>query len=399
MLPNDALADAGSAPEVEPQYSDEPPMVCTPQPDVPKPEAISLERCLDLVFALARCVPNIGEGVRFDSDAAVVLWSLLGRHHELADGTAAVRVSNAALAGPYNLSLKVVRARLRLLAAFGLLQAVHPEADGRVQCQAGNFYFNPLMVQLVLKRGGRKLSKAALEPFLAMGLARDQAMRYPQGWRGHDVEYGEREPAPATEAVNGRPLAPWAKTLGSELDALEEAAAAVNAVSASKSLRAQERIRRAALSEGFIRGCATIWQQAHERRGYGGTGRPAWEGPKDGLSPENKKQFRELQMLFERFGGKQVAMAWAVFCNYQPFFDDKGKLKFDPNLPHVQWVSSDKKPSHFAKHFDAVQMDPETRKRLEDASACGRIEAIVGSTYQTPPAPPLQVAAAKGGRP
>lgn len=400
-MPPDELPFADAPPPSEeeniktPQLDDEPPVPHSVQAPVPSPSGISMGRVFDLVFALGRSHPSVGEASRFDPGMAFVLWFLLGRAHELTAENEAIRVTQAAIAREANLSIKQVRARLGLLAAFGLIAVVSDQDAGSGFCAVGNVFFNPLMVQLVLKKGGRKLGRQAIDPFLAMGLARDLRLKRPQGWMGFDVEYGEREPAPGTPAAAGHQMAPWAQALGDELGALEEAAASVSAISVSKSMRAQERMRRAALAEDFVRGCAKVWQAAHERRGFG-AGPPAWVGPFDGLSPSNKQQFNELKKLFERGGGAQVAMAWACFVNYQPFTDSNGKLKFDPTLPHVQWVSSDKKPSHFAKHFDAVLMDPEVRRISGDQGTRDRIAAEIGRAFDAPPAPPIQVAAKKG---
>lgn len=380
-------------------YEDElPPDHSLQASEVPKPGDVCMERCFALVYALGKAVPNPAEGASFDPILGAVLWQLMGAEHERSDDDRAVRVPVAALGNALNLTAKQVRSRLERLAEFGLIACVNSLDDKRKFYAIGHFYFNPLMVQLVLKHGGRKVSKSSIEPFITMGLARHPALRRPQGWKGYDVEYGQEEPAPGTPAALGAPRAPWAEAMNDGMEALEEAAAIATAVVASKSLRAQERLRRGRLAESFVRGCATVWQQAHERRGHG-TGRPAWEGPYETLSPENKKQFRELRALFERFGGSKTAMAWACFCNGIPALDEKGRTKFLPDSPHVQWVSSDKKPSHFAKHWDALGMDPNTKRLSADEAARGRIAAILGGVFDAPPAPPIAVAAQKGSKP
>lgn len=391
--PSEHGTQSDGTPEEDP-HADEPPLPYAHVGDVPKPALVSAERCFELVYALGRAHPNPAEGKRFGPETGAVLWALLGRDHQLVDDGRGIRIAQAGAANACNLSVLRTRSALKRLAAFGIVQCVYASETGSGFCAIGDFYFNPLAVQLLLRRGGRKISRAAIDPFLTMGLSRDPEIRSPQGWMGFDVEYGEVEPAPGTPLGATKRLAPWARTLGDELGALEESAAAVTAVGAHKKARAVERLRRNALAESFVSGCASVWQAAHERRGFG-TGRPAWEGPFESLSPENKKQFRELKALFERSGGSVVAMAWACFVNYQPFLDERGKLKFDPAMPHVQWVSSDKKPSHFAKHFDAVLLDPEVRRIAADEAVRGRVAEAIGPTFATPPAPLLSVAVAE----
>lgn len=105
----------------------------------------------------------------------------------------------------------------------------------------------------------------------------------------------------------------------------------------------------------FIAGAAHVWQFLQSYRGFGQQ-MPNWFG--DNLSPTAARERRELTKLFQQYGGRVTAMAWWVFVGGQPDIDDKtGRPKFDIHNPHVQFATVDKKPSQFAKHFNAVLSD------------------------------------------
>lgn len=105
----------------------------------------------------------------------------------------------------------------------------------------------------------------------------------------------------------------------------------------------------------FVFGAAKLWQFLQSYRGYG-TQMPNWCG--DNLAPTAARERRELTKLFQQYGGRITTLAWWTFVAGVPEIDEKtGKRKFLPESPHVQYVSDDKKPSHFAKHFNAILSD------------------------------------------
>jgi len=105
----------------------------------------------------------------------------------------------------------------------------------------------------------------------------------------------------------------------------------------------------------FVAGAAKCWQHIQAYRGYGSQ-MPNWFG--DNLAPSAMQERRELTKLFQQYGGRVTALAWRVFVGGIPDMDEKtGRTKFDIHNPHIQFASVDKKPSQFAKHFNAILSD------------------------------------------
>lgn len=176
----------------------------------------------------------------------------------------------------------------------------------------------------------------------------------------------KREPSPPSTGLMAR---------------IADAAAGKKTVSAAKR---EEREKRLKARDAWVVGAAVVWRELRARRGYG-TEAPGWVGQKSALPPAQKKERNELERIFERYGGRKSAFAWALFCGGKPKRDDKGKLVFDPDLAHRQWTTSDKKPSHFAKHIDLILADLAS-SRWEDDSALGdRLMNVFGETFAAAP--------------
>lgn len=130
-------------------------------------------------------------------------------------------------------------------------------------------------------------------------------------------------------------------------------------------------------SDRFVKGAARVWQVFQSNHGYG-IAMPNWYG--ETLSPTAAKERREIVNLYQQYGGKIVATAWWIFCGGQVKTDDHGKRVYDPNLPHIQFASVDRKPSQFAKHFNAIMMD-ENFKTISTTGWAGEMEKTFKRVY------------------
>jgi hypothetical protein len=126
-------------------------------------------------------------------------------------------------------------------------------------------------------------------------------------------------------------------------------------VGAEKSRKQRDTAQWREHDDHFVAGAAHVWQFLQSYRGFGQQ-MPNWFG--DNLAPSAARERRELTKLFQQYGGRVTAMAWWVFVGGQPAIDEKtGRPKFDIANPHVQFATVDKKPSQFAKHFNAFLSD------------------------------------------
>lgn len=114
-------------------------------------------------------------------------------------------------------------------------------------------------------------------------------------------------------------------------------------------------------SDLWVTGSAELWVQAQSLLGMGAS-RPNWEGPIGLLSPTAKRERSELVKTYQSFGGRITGLAWYIFCCGIPQRDKYGKLLYSPDEPHRQFITVDRKPSQFTKHFNAIMKDPEFLK-------------------------------------
>lgn len=144
-----------------------------------------------------------------------------------------------------------------------------------------------------------------------------------------------------------------------------------------KAEKTKNRIYWAEKSERFVKGAARVWQVFQGYRGYG-TALPNWFG--ENLSPMAVKERRELEKTFQQYGGRITATAWYVFTGGIVEKDEKGNRVYNPELPHIQFASIDRKPSQFAKHFNAILAD-EGFKKLSTVGYHGEIETMFKRVY------------------
>lgn len=138
-------------------------------------------------------------------------------------------------------------------------------------------------------------------------------------------------------------------------------------------------------SHAFVKGAASVWQVLRGRRGLG-FDPPPWANDINKLSAPNKRAYRDLSKIFEQYGGRKTAFAWALFCGGDAKKDQNGKLEFLPEIAHRQWTTPDKRPEHFAKHLTLVLQElaqlgwMETRPDLEE-----KLRGFFEESFDSPP--------------
>jgi hypothetical protein len=158
-----------------------------------------------------------------------------------------------------------------------------------------------------------------------------------------DCLYGTKEPDAKEDALN---VESWQTKLVDMIANEDE----------EKAAKQREAFLWMGLSNDFIDGSAKLWTKAQGALGYG-YNKPVWAGDVATLGSTPKRERAELIKIFQTWGGFETAIAWFIFCCGVPQKDGKGRLEFDLTSPHRQFVSIDKKPSQFAKHFNAILSD------------------------------------------
>lgn len=300
------------------------------------------------------------ELMRIDSNGMLMLEHLACR----ANLSAPLSVRD--IADALAMSRWVIRSRLETLAAYGFITADTTLRAGTI------VRLNPMIAEMLAKETKAVQRTAWLRRLMALGLERGKSHRRLQGFRSH-VEFGQPEPilAPGTQLssdVSGE-LFDLAK-LESETVAVRQAA---------KDIKRDDRDR----DQAFVQGAANAWkvgQVAHGRMNAQAMEPPAWSFPAGTkLSPANARERAELVKLYRQYGIRLTGLAWIYFNSRHTLVDQKtNRPQFRPEIPHIQWVSVDKKPSHFAKHFNAILLDPVFRDWRNKAELQSRVDHYFG---------------------
>jgi len=109
-------------------------------------------------------------------------------------------------------------------------------------------------------------------------------------------------------------------------------------------------------NETFVACAANLWRDARSRLGFGPDVAP-WNEETSKLGSAQRDQRKNLTSIFESLGGTVAALSWYVYVLGTPQLDEKGKLAFDPKIPHRQYKGSDMKPKKFANEISAIIAD------------------------------------------
>ncbi len=288
----------------------------------------------------------------FDGVASDMLALILNRCTEAGkDKTPApsVKISSYTFAKICHSSRRRVRYRLEKLASYGLLKIQSDwRNDGSNKRNTQTITPHPWLFYLVAVGAKPAHKMQAIKQFVGLGISRLESEEPVQGFR-YDVPVGEVEPAEAevTQAV-GQGVDSQTEEKLNEMIAVE-----------NKGKAQKQRDAAAWRNKGddFINGCSSIWTWAQGQMGNGRAA-PSWGGDRKMLAPSCSRERQELVKLFQAYGGRTTALAWYVFAGGTPEIDDKTmRPKFTITAPHRQYASMDKRPSQFAKYFNAILAD------------------------------------------
>ena len=273
----------------------------------------------------------------FDTISSAILLELMKRSLE----KGFVEISSLRISREIRSSRKKVRTRLFHLARYGIIRVEHRyKTDGSGLNEMNVIEINPVLLGIFRTNSGAKSMDQFINHYFMLGFTRleDDENDVQGFWR--DCKYGHKEPE------GGSPSS-WQSRLIGIMNYREE----VKAVKASDNFKWHQ------LANDFTLGCGKIWTECQGRSGLG-YNKAAWDGDINLLGPARKKERAELGKLFQSYGGRKAAIAWYVFCGGVESIDENGKRIYDPKSPHRQFVTIDKKPSQFAKHFNAILSDP-----------------------------------------
>lgn len=275
--------------------------------------------------------------------------------------------------------------RLQLLARYAVLKVETGIFETNGQRRASNrVLLNPLLLE-ALKDGAERMS--LVKALVAVGLWRGDGGSDLQGFHSH-VPFGNNEPVL-------KPGLKLSSDVGSELFNLAGEKAKEVPAEMAKRAKAAEREATRARHNDWVTRAGTLWtaaQVAAGRMKATDKAAPAWVLAQTGTL---KKERDELAKLLEAYGGMRTGMAWMYFCTQHAMLGPDDKPIFRLDIPHVQYVSVDKKPTQFAKHFSAILGDKFFQKDEQDPVRQDRVRHYFGelATYMPAAKEPTPVAA------
>lgn len=315
------------------------------------------------------------ESMLFDCQGlAVFAWLV---DHYPTDGRP-LAASTRNLAEEVMVPRTTVTRRLQLLSRYAMVKCEvgYTQVNGQRRI-CNHITVNPnLMVALT---DGNDERKQLVKGLVAVGLWRGDGDGHLQGFNSH-VAFGTHEPLllPGTQLSND---------VGSDLFDLAVQQAAEVPAQIAKRAKEQERQERVARHNEYVTGAGKLWTQAQVACGRMKATdpvAPAWVTNNTGT---HKKERQEITTLLETYGGMRTGMAWMYFCTARPILEAEGKKpKFRLDIPHIQYVSDDKKPMQFAKHFNSILGDHKFQSWENDPAKQARVVHYFGEalSHYTP---------------
>ena len=247
-----------------------------------------------------------------------------------------------------------IRKRLEVLAQFSLIKVTSKwRNDGSNKRRPTEIILSDLLIRCLEVGCDKGLKMKAIEHFCRTGLKRMDYDEPVQGFKD-DVAFGAQELSPGDPIQGDGEVH---ETVITDEDINELVAKSDD----EKRLKFEERELWRKRDAAFVQAAANVWVSCMQMAGYGAA-RPNWEGETPTLSPGARKERLELVKIFQQYGCKISGLAWFLYVKGEAALDPKtGRPIFDISSPHRQFVSIDKKPSSFAKHFNALLRDQSFR--------------------------------------
>lgn len=282
------------------------------------------------------------------------------------------------LADNLAVSTKTIRRHLRAIARAGMILGVSAYDADKGRRLPLEIIINPVVRDALNANLGVKPVAQIADVLAGLWLERRAYDGEVQGFDETILPWGKAHLGTGS-SVQGAMPAPSSKLAGRIKTAMDEAKEGRRLD--NKARRREEAAVQRAKRDAFVTGAAIVWRELRARAGFGNEP-PGWSGDRNALPDPQRKERAILEKVFERYGGRKAAYAWALFCGGKPAKDEKGRLAFVPELAHRQWTTPDKKPSHFAKHIDLVLAEMSQSKWDQDADLGHRLGAVFGETFE-----------------
>ena len=258
------------------------------------------------------------------------------------------------VAAQLGLTRKQVRHRLYVLARFSLVRVEYQWANHNQDLRSESIIEANPAVRHLLGPGRLSVQRRA---FITGVVKRavQRAQKYDDDVQGFrvDCRFGVREPD------NG-PMC-GAEALAGLMDELDD----------KKALEARMRAEWREITDIFVAGASSLWVWAQIQFGYG-SAVPNWAMGQSVISAGARQERGQLAKTFQSYGGRVAGLAWYVFVGGIPQLDQNGKPVFTLVEPHRQYATIDRKPSQFAKHFNAILKDDIFKKLATEGWASFR---------------------------
>lgn len=268
-----------------------------------------------------------------------------------------------------------VVSRLKLAARCGILKGLTARRARGRKCLPLEIQLNPAVKAAydALEPGGKW--KGIIHVLAEMFVER---RAYPGDVQGFETicQWGEQDEQDAVvtgiEPQDVRPEEASCELLAARNWRDEIRKASEGTRDADKRRAQKEKREWQSLGRRFVDACAKVWSTFQARQGFGNLP-PIWQGDYAKLSAPAKQNYRGLVQVFETYGGRTAALAWALFCGSKTEYDDNGKIKFLPQSAHKQWTTPDKKPEHFVKHIQLIIRELTARRWFDEADYTERL--------------------------
>jgi len=252
----------------------------------------------------------------------------------------------------------VIYRRMKLLAKYALITVnIETKINDKGIVKRQKIKVNPKIDYIFGARSKQSIIMKCIGSFFAVARERDELEGNFQGFQ-FNLRYGDLEPKDIkdiiceTKETSVEEYEQTPSQAGNELNNILEKEDRDKARKAKESKYWREK------SAMYVERAAYLWKQAQMKHGFGAA-LPNWQGDTKNMPNQAKSERNELISTFKQYGGKTAALSWYIYCAGRPEMDPKtGRTAFDSTAPHRQYITADRKPSQYTKHFNSIIADP-----------------------------------------
>lgn len=270
-----------------------------------------------------------------------------------------VRISCSHLGKLTSQNKMKIQRRIKYMAKFSLITVFNQwTTDGSGLHQIQIIRVNP-KVKYILSAGAKaNLTKTCIEQLFKVANQRDETEGDLQGFK-FNIRYGDKEPANIKDIQLTTTSQNYAEFKQSESEAGDKILESIGKEDKLKAQRAKDNKFWREKSAIFANQAAKCWSIAQSRHGYGDA-LPNWSGDPKNMTTQGKNERNELIQTLKQYGGKVASLSWFIYCAGIQAIDPKTlKPAYDNMNPHRQFITTDRKPSQYAKHFNSIIASPD----------------------------------------